>query len=128
MTNDVNFWISIVTTAIGIITTIITIIINKSKSKSQKLVELAKIVQKLPGYIQEAETIFGTGTGTAKMAYVLNKVQLDCIQNKVEYSEEQFKGEIENILATPEKKETVDKEIIKRMAPKNIPKIEEVVE
>ena len=105
MTNDVNFWISIVTTAIGIITTIITIIANKSKSKSQKLVELAKIVQKLPGYIQEAETIFGTGTGTAKMAYVLNKVQLDCIQNKVEYSEEQFKGEIENILSTPAKKE-----------------------
>ena len=108
MVNDPNFWISIATTAIGIITTIISIVTNKSKTKSQKLVELAKIVQKLPGYIQEAETIFGAGTGTAKMAYVLNKVQLDCIQNKVDYSEEQFKGEIENILATPEKKEAVE--------------------
>lgn len=107
MVNDPNFWISIATTAIGIITTIISIITNKSKTKSQKLVELAKIVQKLPGYIQEAETIFGAGTGTAKMAYVLNKVQLDCIQNKVEYNEEQFKGEIENILSTPKKKENV---------------------
>ena len=108
MVNDPNFWISIATTAIGIITTIISIITNKSKTKSQKLVKLAKIVQKLPGYIQEAETIFGAGTGTAKMAYVLNKVQLDCIQNKVEYSEEQFKGEIENILSTPKKKESTE--------------------
>lgn len=108
MVNDPNFWISIATTAIGIITTIVSITTNKSKTKSQKLVKLAKIVQKLPGYIQEAETIFGAGTGTAKMAYVLNKVQLDCITNKVEYSEEQFKGEIENILSTPEKKEKKD--------------------
>lgn len=108
MVNDPNFWISIATTAIGIITTIISIITNKSKTKSQKLVELAKIVQKLPGYIQEAETIFGAGTGTAKMAYVLNKVQLDCIQNKVDYNEKQFKGEIENILSTPKKKESVE--------------------
>lgn len=108
MVNDPNFWISIATTAIGIITTIISIVTNKSKTKSQKLVELAKIVQKLPGYIQEAETIFGAGTGTAKMAYVLNKIQLDCITNKVEYNEEQFKGEIENILSTPKKKESIE--------------------
>ena len=108
MVNDPNFWISIATTAIGIITTIISIVTNKSKTKSQKLVELAKIVQKLPGYIQEAETIFGARTGTAKMAYVLNKVQLDCIQNKVEFNEEQIKGEIENILSTPEKKESAE--------------------
>ena len=108
MVNDPNFWISIASTAIGIITTIISIITNKSKTKSQKLVELAKIVQKCAGYIQEAETIFGAGTGTAKMAYVLNKVQLDCIQNKVEYNEEQLKGEIENILSTPKKKENIE--------------------
>lgn len=104
MIEDITFWTTIATTAISIITTVISVFANKNKNKSQKLVELAKIVQKLPGYIQEAETIFGAGTGTAKMAYVLNKVQLDCITNKVEYNEEQFKGEIENILTTPEKK------------------------
>ena len=101
---NITFWTTIATTAISIIATIIGIIKTISKNKSQKLVELAKIVQKLPGYITEAEKIFGDGTGTAKMAYVLNKVQLDCITNKVEYNEEQFKGEIENILTTPEKK------------------------
>lgn len=106
MTKDPTFWATIGTTAISVITTILTIIANKSKTKSNKLVELAKIAQKLPGYIQEAEQIFGGKTGTAKLAYVLNKVQIDCITKNIEYNEEQFKGEIENILSTPEKKES----------------------
>ena len=104
MTKDITFWTTIATAAIGLITTAISIIANKSKSKNQKLVELAKIVQKLPEYIKEAENIFGAQTGAAKLAYVLNKVQIECITNKVKYNEEQFKGEIENILSTPEKK------------------------
>lgn len=105
MIETVTFWTTIATTAIGVITTIISIIISKSKTKSEKLVQIAKIAQKLTGYIAEAETIFGAGTGTAKMAYALNKVQMDCLRSKVDYNEEQWKEEIENILTTPQKKE-----------------------
>ena len=101
MLETVTLWTTIAGSAVGIIATIIAIFSNKKKGKSQKLVELAKVVQKLPGYIQEAESIFGGGTGTAKMAWVLNKVQMECLTNKVEYNEEDFKVEIENILATP---------------------------
>lgn len=101
MVETITLWTTIATSAVGIISTLIAILSNKKKAKSQRVVELAKIVQKLPGYIQEAESIFGAGTGTAKMAWVLSKAQMECLANKVNYNEEQFKVEIENILATP---------------------------
>ena len=105
MQQNITFWTTIITTAIGVITSIWGVVASKKKSKNQKFVELAKIVKKLPGYITESETIFGGGHGVAKISYVLNKVQMDCLRAKVEYNEEQFKGEIENILSTPQKKE-----------------------
>lgn len=101
MLDKIEIWLPVITAAIGAITTIISIIASNKKNKAQKLVELAKVVQKLPEYINEAETIFGGGTGIAKMTYVLNKVQTACMLNKVEYNENQFKVEIEKILATP---------------------------
>ena len=101
MIEKIEIWLPVVTAAIGAITTIITIIANNKKKNAQKMVELAKVVQKLPEFINEAETIFGSGTGTAKMAYVLNKVQMACMQNNVEFNENQFKVEIEKILNTP---------------------------
>lgn len=107
MIQSITFWTTIAATAIGTFISIITIIIDKKKNKSEKLVDLAKIVQKLPEFINEAEKIFGGGTGVAKVNYVLNKVQMNCIQNKIKYDENQFKGEIEKILATPQKKENV---------------------
>ena len=104
---NVTLWTTVASTAVGIIGYVISIIARK-KNKSEKLVDLAKIVQKLPEFITEAEKIFGAGNGTAKMAYVLNKVQIECLKNNVTYNEDQFKGEIENILTTPEKKAAED--------------------
>ncbi len=104
MVNDATFWTTIASAAVGIVMSVVSVLINKKKNKSQKLVELAKIAQKLPEFISEAENIFGAGNGAAKLTYVLNKVQIECLKNNVEFNEEQFKGEIENILSTPEKK------------------------
>lgn len=101
MIETIKLCITIISAAIGVITTIISICTNKTKSKSQKLVELAKVVQKLPGFIKEAEDIFGAGTGNAKMAWVLSKANMECLSKKIEFNEEQFKAEIENILKTP---------------------------
>ena len=109
MIENVTIWTTIATTAVGIVGYVISFILNKKKNKSDKLVDLAKVVQKLPEFIAEAENIFGAGNGNAKLAYVLNKVQIECLKNKVEFNEEQFKGEIENILRTPEKKVQNDK-------------------
>ena len=105
MIETITLWTTIATSAIGVISTIIAIFTNKKKNKSQKIIELAKVVQKLPKFIQEAEKIFGGGTGTAKKAWVLQKIQMECLRNKVDYNESEFSYEIENILTTPTKKE-----------------------
>lgn len=101
MIQDITFWTTIIGAAGSIVGTVISIIKSTQKNKSQKIVELAKIVQDLPKYINESEQIFGSGTGTAKLAYVLNKVQMQCMVNGVEYDEQGFTTEIEKILATP---------------------------
>lgn len=102
--------ITISSGAAAAITTIISILANIKKNKKGKIVQLAKICQKISNYINEAEKIFGSGTGSAKLAYVLNKVQIECITNKVEYNEDQWKGEIERTLSTPQKKENKNEE------------------
>ena len=99
----------IITTAASIIVTAATAIIatiqNKKKNKAQKKVEYTKIIQKLPEFIKESEDIFGSGTGTAKMVYVLNKVEIECLKSGIKYLQVQFEEEIEKILTTPQKKE-----------------------
>ena len=85
----------------GIIATIATTI---AKQKNTKSVKLAKILQALPSYIQEAESIFGARTGVAKLAYVLNKINIDCLSSGVAFNSEEWTVEIEDILSTPQKK------------------------
>ena len=102
MIETITTWCSIAITAA---TTIIALIKIKKSNKQTKLVSLAKIVQKIPEYIKEAESIFGSKTGQAKLRYVLNSLQVECLKANIEYQEEELKVEIENILSTPEKKE-----------------------
>lgn len=85
---------------------------KKNKTKAQKqnqLVSLAKIVQKIPSYISEAEEALGAGTGKAKLRYVLRELEIECLKVGIEFVEEQFKGEIESILKTPQKKTEMQK-------------------
>lgn len=107
MTENITFWTTLASTAIGIIGYVISIILNKKKNKADKLVDLAQIIEKLPEFITEAEKIFGSGNGTAKLAYVLNKVQIECLKNKIEYNEEEIRLKVEEILKTPQKKESI---------------------
>ena len=93
--------ISCAISAIGILTTIFTTL---SKIKTKKSVKLAQILQSLPSYIQEAESIFGAGFGAAKLSYVLNKVNIDCLSQGLGFNSEQWTVEIEDILSTPQKK------------------------
>lgn len=78
---------------------------SKQTEKANQKVEYAKIIQKLPEYIKEAETIFGSGNGTAKKIFVLNNIQIDCLKANIEYLQTEFEYEIEKILETPQKKE-----------------------
>lgn len=80
-------------------------------SKYKNIVELAKIVQKIPELIIRAEKLFpSTDTakyGTAKLEYVLKELQILCIQKSVEYQEEALVYEIEKVLSTPTKTKEV---------------------
>lgn len=87
------------------ITTILTLFSKGQINKKEKIVELAKIVQKLPEYIETAEQMFGSGKGKVKKQYVLNEVRNECLLNEVDFKSEEFSEEIEKILATPQKKE-----------------------
>ena len=90
-----------ITTIAGFIIAVVQAVKTKNKSK---LVELAKIVQKIPIYIEQAEQVLGAGTGKAKLQYVLNQLKVDCTMANIEYDEQGLTTEIENILKTPQKK------------------------
>lgn len=85
----------------------ITIAVYKAikEGKKDKLVKLAKVVQEIPNAVIEAEQILGNGTGKAKLTYVLNKLNIKCLQFGIKYDETALTQEIENVLATPQKKE-----------------------
>lgn len=77
----------------------------KSKKK-EKLVKIAKILQKLPEYIKAAEeSCSNPGSGLIKKLLVLNQCNIECNNQGIEYREEEWSAEIEKILDTPQKKE-----------------------
>lgn len=90
---------------LGIILAFVGFFKSKGKGKLKKFVELAKIVKKIPNYIIEAENIVGPGNGATKLALVMNKLQIDCLANNVDYDEQALEYEVEKILETPQKKE-----------------------
>lgn len=62
----------------------------------------------LSTFIAEAEDLFGAGNGRAKLNYVLNKVHIKCLELSLPYDEAEIKRCVEDILATPQKKEVAD--------------------
>ena len=76
--------------------------ISKSGSKANKDNKFYKIIEKLPEYICQAESMFTKGSN--KLNFVLQKIHLDCIEKKIEFDEELFQSYIEEILETPQKK------------------------
>lgn len=74
--------------------------------KNKKIKTVADITSKIPSYVSEAEEIFGTGTGAAKLSYVINKVQIDCVKASVKMTDTEIKAKVEEILATPQSKTT----------------------
>lgn len=85
---------------------------NTKTAKLENVVELAKIVKKIPELVIEAEAMFPSSEtvtyGAQKLAYVLKEIQLECMQKNIKYNKDAFKYEIEKILETPQKKEIVD--------------------
>lgn len=75
--------------------------ITKKYSTKDGLLKFAEILQDVPGLIIEAEKMLGSGTGAAKLQYVLNKIHLKCLENNVKYTEIDVVKTVETILSTP---------------------------
>lgn len=107
MIEKINYITSIFAISSTAISTIMFILQKIKTSKKNELVELAKIVQKIPQFINEAEQIFKNENGKIKKNYVTKEIQNECLLKDIEYEtrKEQFENEIENILSTPQKKE-----------------------
>lgn len=104
----VQLVLSIGVSAISLVGFVVTFIKNTKNKGSVKTLEVAillnQVISNIPKYIKEAEAIFGGGTALAKINYTLNKLQIDCVKNGVEFDENVFKDKIEEILETPQKK------------------------
>lgn len=98
MLENIEAIIGITIAAISIVATIITL------WKGKKTKTLNNILSKIPEYINEAESIFGSGFGIAKLSYVTNKVQIDCVKSNIKISDSDIQSKIESTLSTPQSK------------------------
>lgn len=100
------FWLSIAGAAVSLLAVIVRLVYDyKRNGALSASVKLATIVQTLPSLISEAEKIFGSKSGAAKLSYVLNRVEINCLRNNVDFNLDDFTYEVERILSTPQKKE-----------------------
>lgn len=103
---SVSIGVSVLSIAISLIKAI----------KAKKANKVLTLWRKIPGYVIQAEQIFGSKTGIAKLEFVLSKLQTDCVRLNLDISDEDMKAQIEEILATP----TTKKEKVEENKPKAI--------
>lgn len=84
-----------------IFTAISTIIAIKKTEKNKQSTKIIELFNKIPTYINQAEQMFGAGTGVAKFQYVMNNLQIECLKNNLKVDELTLQEKIENVLHTP---------------------------
>lgn len=102
MVLDLYQIVSIVCAALAVFFATLDLILSLRKKRN---VSLYKIVEKIPGLVLEADSIFPSGSGASKLAYVLSQIRTLCVMSKVTYDEAGFTEYIESVLAAPQKKE-----------------------
>lgn len=83
--------------------TLIAVIVALLKKKGSAKNSVLEIIEKIPEYIREAEALFGRKTGEAKLNYALSRIQLECLKTNLDYNEDYYIKNIENVLNTPQK-------------------------
>ena len=85
----------------------------EENEKLRKVNTLAKIIQQIPELVSKAEKLFPTTGetkfGPQKLEYVLKELQILCMEQNIEYQENEFTFEIEKILSTPQKGDAYEK-------------------
>lgn len=106
MVENIKLGVAVVGVVTTVITSILTVYSKRQTTQKEKIIELAKVVQKLPIFIKSAEEMFGSGKGAVKKQYVLNEARNECFFNDIDFNENEFSDEIEILLSTPQKKES----------------------
>lgn len=103
-------WYQIVVYALCFVCYVISVFFIRKTGKRNRaladLVDIAAIVQKIPDYVNQAESMFGAERGAAKLSYVLQCLQLACLESGVSFEayREELSNEVEAVLSTPQKK------------------------
>ena len=96
----------IISIACSCVFAVVTIIVNiVALLKKNKKATVLQILSNVASYVSQAEQIFGSGNGQAKLQWVLTKIQIDSVKANVDISEEEVISQIEAVLQTPQKKE-----------------------
>lgn len=104
MNLDIYQIVSIVCGALAVFFATVDLLLSLRKKRN---VSLYKIVEKIPSLVLEADSLFPSGSGASKLAYVLTQIRTLCVMNKVNYDEQGFTEYIESVLSAPQKKEVV---------------------
>lgn len=105
--------ISYVLLGIGVLSTIVSIGVAVAKAKkngnTKKIVDL---VNSIPSLVRQAETMFGVGKGTAKMAWVLQELRLKAMEDNICITTADLEKQVNDNVETLnyEKNETKQKE------------------
>lgn len=97
---------------LSIIATIASLIIAWVKAKSIGNTKgLLAIVERIPSLVTTAESLFGSGKGSAKLDYVLTQLRLYALQQNVRVDVEDLTAQINSIVDTTKNVNVVKAEV-----------------
>lgn len=95
----VDFIIKYVVMILSIIATIASLIIAWVKAKRTGNTKgLLAIVERIPSLVTTAESLFGSGKGSAKLDYVLTQLRLYALQQNVKVDVEDLTAQINSVV------------------------------
>lgn len=97
---------------LSIIATIASLIIAWVKAKSIGNTKgLLAIVERIPSLVTTAESLFGSGKGSAKLDYVLTQLRLYALQQNVKVDVEDLTAQINSVVDTTKNVNVVKAEV-----------------
>lgn len=98
-------------TAVGLLVSITTNIVQRCKSKKQQVITTsldleqakAEIVDTIPSLVEKAEAMFGKGKGAMKLAYVMLELTNLCLTKNVTFAQGELEEKVNNVVKTTKK-------------------------
>lgn len=88
-------------TILSLIATIISVIIAFIKAKKTGNSKgMLAILEKIPSLVITAESLYGSGKGSAKLDYVLTQLRLYALQNNIKVDVEDLTAQINSVVET----------------------------